>query len=629
MLRKKKAGKLTLRPYQQECIDAIDSLAGGAHLVQMATGLGKTVTFANIHRHGRMLILSHRDELVTQPVRYFDCPVGIERAKDRSAGEEVVSASVQTLASPGRLERAFRPGDFDIVVTDEAHHALAPSYRAVIDYLKPRLHIGFTATPNRGDGKGLDEVFDDIVFQRDLIWGIRNGFLSDIDCKTVTVGWSTKDVKRRAGDFALGALDTAVNRPETNAQVAEAYERFHRGQTLIFAASVDHAHALAGLIDGAVAVDGKTPTEERRRIVADFTARKIPCLVNYGVFTEGTDLPLIETVLIARPTENAALYTQMVGRGLRLYTDPETGEKKESLLLIDCAGDSETNDICSPPTLVGIDPKGLAGPQRRAVDGRLTGMRDRILASEDTPEGWILSAHSVNLAATASKIAWVRRGDGSRVLSGRGWKVEMTQPDLLGAVAVTYRGFHKTVRPYESVNQAEREVLGWLENHVQTRGDRHLWDPKQVSRWANRPATDSQKKLVKDLLGKDLDCIDLDNLSKIEARTLIDNGKTRRDEKLKQIYGCCPVCGAALMLSRDNKSFTCTTNTWRRGPAGWTRVGGCGTTFRVRADGHCISAADLQGIREKGYYTWRNRRYVFHKSKYPNGFATIDAEADR
>ena len=172
-------------------------------------------------------------------------------------------------------------------------------------------------------------------------------------------------------------------------------------------------------------------------------------------------------------------------------------------------------------------------------------------------------------------------------------------------------------------------MLGWLENHVQTRGDRHLWDPKQVSRWANRPATDSQKKLVKDLLGKDLDCIDLDNLSKIEARTLIDNGKTRRDEKLKQIYGCCPVCGAALMLSRDNKSFTCTTNTWRRGPAGWTRVGGCGTTFRVRADGHCISAADLQGIREKGYYTWRNRRYVFHKSKYPNGFATIDAEADR
>ena len=74
------ASGLKLRDYQAECIDIIDNLDGGAHLVQMATGLGKTVTFANIHRHGRMLILSHRDELVAQPVKYFDCPVGIEKA---------------------------------------------------------------------------------------------------------------------------------------------------------------------------------------------------------------------------------------------------------------------------------------------------------------------------------------------------------------------------------------------------------------------------------------------------------------------------------------------------------------------------------------------------------------------
>ena len=140
------ASGLKLRDYQAECIDIIDNLDGGAHLVQMATGLGKTVTFANIHRHGRMLILSHRDELVAQPVKYFDCPVGIEKAERHSDGEPVVSGSVQTLSRGTRLERNFKPGDFDLIVTDEAHHASAPTYRKIIDYLQPRLHIGFTAT---------------------------------------------------------------------------------------------------------------------------------------------------------------------------------------------------------------------------------------------------------------------------------------------------------------------------------------------------------------------------------------------------------------------------------------------------------------------------------------------------
>ena len=89
---------MELRPYQRECIETIEAQAPGAYLAQMATGLGKTVTFANIPRHGeRMLILSHREELVEQPRKYFDCTYGIERASSRSHGEEVVSASVQSL----------------------------------------------------------------------------------------------------------------------------------------------------------------------------------------------------------------------------------------------------------------------------------------------------------------------------------------------------------------------------------------------------------------------------------------------------------------------------------------------------------------------------------------------------
>ena len=167
---------IKLRDYQKECVDAIDSLEGGSHLVQMATGLGKTVTFSRIARNGRVLIISHRDELVRQPARYYDCSFGIEKAGERSCGEEVVSASVQTLKSKRRLAE-FDPEEFDTIITDEAHHAAAPSYKKIFEYFKPRLHIGFTATPKRGDGVRLDDVYEDIIFERDLLWGINNGYL--------------------------------------------------------------------------------------------------------------------------------------------------------------------------------------------------------------------------------------------------------------------------------------------------------------------------------------------------------------------------------------------------------------------------------------------------------------------
>ena len=162
---------MELRPYQKDCISTIDAQPPGSYLVQMATGLGKTVTFANLPRHGeRMLILSHREELVEQPQKYFDCSYGVERAGNHANGEEVVSASVQSLIR--RLER-FSPYDFGLIICDEAHHAAANTYRKIFEYFQPLKLIGFTATPNRGDKVRLSDVFQKIIFQRDLRWGIH------------------------------------------------------------------------------------------------------------------------------------------------------------------------------------------------------------------------------------------------------------------------------------------------------------------------------------------------------------------------------------------------------------------------------------------------------------------------
>lgn len=112
----------------------------------MATGLGKTATFANIKRKGRVLVLAHREELVTQPIKYYDCPIGVEMASRKSNNEPVIIASVQSLLH--RLDK-FKPDDFDMIITDEAHHAAAKSYKTIYNYFRPRLHLGFTATPNR------------------------------------------------------------------------------------------------------------------------------------------------------------------------------------------------------------------------------------------------------------------------------------------------------------------------------------------------------------------------------------------------------------------------------------------------------------------------------------------------
>lgn len=272
---------IQLRDYQKEVLNIIDNLEPGSYLIQMATGLGKTATFTNIKRKGKVLVLAHREELVTQPIKYYDCPVGIEMADSHSKGEKVIIASVMTLIH--RLEK-FNPNEFDTIIIDEAHHAAAQSYKKIINYFKPRLLLGFTATPNRGDNVRLDDIFQKIIYQKDLRWAIKNKYLTDIYCMRVNIGYDISKVARRMGDFAVGELEEALNTEALNGAIAEAYKKYAFGQTLIFAISVKHAQDIAKLIPGAVAVTADT--KDRAKLIQKFTNREIPCLVNCMIFTE-------------------------------------------------------------------------------------------------------------------------------------------------------------------------------------------------------------------------------------------------------------------------------------------------------------------------------------------------------
>lgn len=471
---------MQLRPYQQECIDVINAQTGGAHLVQLPTGAGKTVVFSHIPRRGRVLLLSHREELVRQPVKYYDCPVGIEQAEQHAADEPVVSASVQTLSR--RLER-FDPDSFDLIITDECHHASSATYRKIYDYFHPRLHLGFTATPNRADGVGLNVVYEDIIFSRDLRWMIEQGYLCNINCIRAHIGYDLRNVSTRGGDYAPGELQKAMD--GTAKAIAQAYREHGKGATLIFAAGVEHAQQIAKEIPGSVVVTGDT--KDRASIIAAFTKREIPVLINCMVFTEGTDIPLVETVIIARPTQSQGLYCQMVGRGLRLAPG------KDRLTLIDCVGATRKNRLCTAPSLLGISMEDVPESHRDEVQGDLLDLPSLAMSAADNPDSWIRSIELIDLWAEGMAynlhgVNWVRLPDGSMVVQlANRRQMRMPPPDKLGRVEIGGE-----MLPYQAALDRAFDAL--CKRHED---EKALWDTTIVKRWGRAPATEKQIAMIR------------------------------------------------------------------------------------------------------------------------------------
>lgn len=472
---------MELRPYQKECISAIEEQPSGSYLAQMATGLGKTVTFANIPRHGnRMLILSHREELVEQPRKYFDCSYGVERASSHSNGEEVVSASVQTMVR--RLDR-YDPDDFGLIICDEAHHAAAKTYRDIFHYFRPDKLIGFTATPNRGDKIRLDNVFSRIIFQRDLRWGIQNGFLCDIACWRVDIGYDLSAVHTRRGDYAPGELEEAMD--GTADAIVQTYRELAVGATLIFAVSVHQCEEIAKRIDGAVVVTGET--KDRAAIIDSFTRGEIPCIVNCMVFTEGTDIPRVETVIVARPTQSESLYAQMVGRGLRLYPG------KDKLRLIDCVGVTGKSSLCTAPSLLGLDMSAVPARKSSEIQGNLFDLPMKIAAASDTPESWIKNIRIVDLWAQEQSynthdINFFKMPDGSLTCSvADAPELVIPCPDALGMVNLLDG---RRVRMQEAIDMTYATLI---RDHWDCR---QLWDLELVRRWGKMPATEKQISII-------------------------------------------------------------------------------------------------------------------------------------
>ena len=339
---------LELRPYQREAVDGVMRELGQcrATLLVLATGLGKTIVFAEVARRvvaggRRVLVVAHRDELLEQArAKLVDAGVDdveIEQGPRRaSAAAMVVVASVQTLARARRRE-AFAVDAFALIVVDEAHHATATSYRALLEYFAPAGVLGVTATPQRGDGDPLRAIFESCAYRYDLRAAISDGWLAPIRAHRVETSLDFRGVRVRAGDLDAGGLEEVLTRAGALAQVVRPLvELAGDRRTLLFTPTIRVAHEAAVLLlehgVRAEAVDGSTPASDRAAALARYTAGVTQVLANCALFTEGVDLPATECIAIARPTNSRALFAQMVGRGTRLAPG------KHDVLVLDFCG---------------------------------------------------------------------------------------------------------------------------------------------------------------------------------------------------------------------------------------------------------------------------------------------------
>lgn len=362
------SGPLALRPYQREAIAAVlGARREGVRrmVVCLPTGAGKTVVFSELAKLARrqVLVLAHREELLDQARAKLEAAlagqrvVAIERGAARAPAEaKILVCSVRSLHEE-RLARVLRGRDVGLVIYDECHHAAADDNRRVLRHLGAfdpawtGTLLGFTATTSRGDGKGLDEIFERIVYTRTLPEMIEDGYLAPLRGYRMSTSADLSRLAATGLDFREDELEAAVDIEERNALVARSIQELARDRrTLAFCVTVNHARNLcrslnllgvpAGLVHGAMAA------EPRARALADFRAGRTQVLTNVAVLTEGFDDPGVSCVAMARPTRSEGLYAQCVGRGTRLFPG------KQDCLILDFVDVSQLS-LCTLPSLFG------------------------------------------------------------------------------------------------------------------------------------------------------------------------------------------------------------------------------------------------------------------------------------
>ena len=340
--------KIKLFDYQEDMKERIEK-ALRLHrsvMAQMPTGTGKTYlltavidSFVSNNPMEKVWIVAHRRELVSQideTVRKFH---SYSASNTSSLLSSVKAVSIQWL-SKHYDEIEEEPG---LIVIDEAHHALAKTYKEMWERFPKAKFLGLTATPCRLNGKGFTDLFDVLVQSWDIPEFISKGRLATYDFVSIKSDGVTQRLidslqKRGAdGDYQNKEMDMLLNKRPSIERLYQSFEEYGKDRKgIVYAINISHAKKIMELYQEhgikAVAIDSKTPVAERQADIEAFKKGEIQVLVNVDIFSEGFDCPDVEFVQLARPTLSLAKYLQMVGRGLRV------AKGKKNCVIIDNVG---------------------------------------------------------------------------------------------------------------------------------------------------------------------------------------------------------------------------------------------------------------------------------------------------
>ncbi len=345
-----------LRSYQQEMMDRLQDAwkQYRSVMVQMPTGTGKTVILAEVIRkemrneNGKMrnvLVVAHRRELLDQirgTVKYF----GIDMEKNRIVVESIQKLS-RDLGHTSNTDRVtttnYTNSEPTLVIIDEAHHALAKTYRMLWERWPKAKFLGLTATPCRMNNEGFLGLFQTLIQSHTIQEFIKMGWLSDFDYVTAEpdnpILKQVAGLKKRGvdGDYQTKEMAMVMDCEESIENLYQAYRKFVNGKKgIVYAIDREHARHITEYYQRqgvrCAMIDAKTPKEERDRTVEEYRKGEVDILVNVDIFGEGFDVPEVEFIQLARPTLSLSKYLQQVGRGMRI------AEGKDKVVILDHVG---------------------------------------------------------------------------------------------------------------------------------------------------------------------------------------------------------------------------------------------------------------------------------------------------
>lgn len=299
----------------------------GCHslIICAPTGSGKTALAAKmLHTAAGKGMTSwfccHRRELIKQSIKAFRLE-GLRAGVVAAGFFKNERALTQIASIPTLAQRYLNLRAPNLMVWDEAHHIAAGSWSKIRKAYPKAFHIGLTATPQRLDGKGLREWFQELVMGPSVKWLIENNFLAPYRLYA-PAGISTEGIGLSMGDFQRGQLEAAADKPKITGDAINHYQRLAAGKrAVVFCVSVKHSKDVVAQFNAAgipaAHVDGETDVYERDEAIKKFERGEIRVLSNVELFGEGFDLPAIEVAILLRPTHSLGLYLQQCGRALR------------------------------------------------------------------------------------------------------------------------------------------------------------------------------------------------------------------------------------------------------------------------------------------------------------------------